>query len=124
MSLNETVVILAGLFIGYWIVSKLLSRNSQSKRAAYRDADQEAQSHESPSPPPQQPHAASWSSVLGVAPSATVDEIRRGYKLQMGQYHPDKVSALGNELRTLAERKTKEITGAYRQALRARGIDD
>lgn len=122
MSFNETVVILAGLFIGYWLVSILLSRNSQSKRT-YRDADQAAQSHESSTSFPQSP-AAAWSNVLGVAPSATVDEIRRGYKVQMSQYHPDKVSALGTELRALAERKTKEITGAYRQALRARGFDE
>lgn len=122
MFFNETVVILAGLFLGYWLVSKLLSRISQSK-PTYQDADLAAKSHESqPSPP--QSHTAPWSSVLGVAPSATLDEIRRGYKVQMSQYHPDKVSALGTELRALAERKTKDITSAYRHALQARGFDD
>jgi DnaJ-domain-containing protein 1 len=122
MSFNESFVIVAGIFLGYWVVSKLLSRNSQPKRA-YRDNDQAAKSNESPIPP-HQSQPASWSSVLGVTASATVDEIRRGYKVQMGQYHPDKVSALGTELKALAERKTKEITTAYRQALRARGFDE
>ena len=71
---------------------------------------------------PDQPEAAaaqakSWFAVLKVAPSASVDEIRRAYKLQMSQYHPDKVAALGAELRELAERKTKDITEAYRQGM-------
>jgi len=31
----------------------------------------------------------------------------------MNEYHPDKVSMLGDELKTLAESKTKEINEAY-----------
>jgi len=81
-----------------------------------------------PEPEPEQPRkpdrpeataaqAKSWFAVLKVAPSASVDEIRRAYKLQMSQYHPDKVATLGTELRELAERKTKDITEAYRQGM-------
>ena len=42
----------------------------------------------------------------------------------MGQYHPDKVAGLGVELRALAERKSKEISGAYRQAMREHGVSE
>ena len=39
------------------------------------------------------------------------------------QYHPDKVASLGPELRELAERKSREITQAYREVMRAHGDD-
>lgn len=35
----------------------------------------------------------------------------------------DKVSGLGAELKELAERKSKDISSAYRQAMRLRGMD-
>jgi len=49
------------------------------------------------------------------------EEIRRAYRVLMSQYHPDKVAALGDELKEVAERKSKEITLAYREAMQARG---
>ncbi|WP_297358569.1 J domain-containing protein [Thauera sp.] len=61
-----------------------------------------------------------WHVVLGVSPHATVDEIRRAYKKQISQYHPDKVSGLGVEFNDIAEQKTKEINVAYEQAMRDR----
>jgi DnaJ-domain-containing protein 1 len=64
-----------------------------------------------------------WHDVLNVPPHATVDEIRTAYKTLMSQYHPDKVASLGDELRTLAERKSKEITSACRQAMQSHGTD-
>jgi DnaJ like chaperone protein len=36
----------------------------------------------------------------------------------MAEYHPDKVAQLGEELRILAEAKSKEINAAYSEALR------
>lgn len=50
-----------------------------------------------------------------------MDEIRRSYKTLMSQYHPDKVAELGDELKRLAERKSKEINSAYQQALSQQG---
>jgi DnaJ like chaperone protein len=62
-----------------------------------------------------------WYETLNVPPHATVEDIRQAYKVLMHQYHPDKVASLGDELKALAERKSKEITNAYRQALQLRG---
>jgi uncharacterized membrane protein YkvA (DUF1232 family) len=51
--------------------------------------------------------------VLGLNQDATAEEVKRAYRNLAGQYHPDKVSHLGEEFRALAERKFKEIQRAY-----------
>jgi hypothetical protein len=53
--------------------------------------------------------------VLGVDQNATPEEIKIAYRRLAGQYHPDKVSHLGEEFRTLAEQKFKKIQEAYQQ---------
>lgn len=111
MSSVEFLAVLACLFVGYWIVSKLIADKPQPKADA-----QPYEAQESGTSP-------AWHDVLNVSPHATADEIRAAYKTLMSQYHPDKVASLGEELRTLAERKSKEITSAYRQAMQARGTD-
>ncbi len=51
--------------------------------------------------------------VLGVAPDASADEIRQAYLKLANKYHPDKVDHLGDEFKTLAHRRFKEIQAAY-----------
>lgn len=53
--------------------------------------------------------------VLGVSSHATLDEIKHAYRQLAGQYHPDKVSHLGEEFRALAEKRFKEIQEAYQK---------
>jgi len=85
MSATEILVVVAGLFIGYWVVSKLFLRGPDAV------------------PPGASP---AWHEVLKVSPDATVEQIKRSY-----------------EVLRLAEGKAKEITNAYRDAMRARGLD-
>jgi len=40
-------------------------------------------------------------------------KIKATYRTAIAQYHPDKVSALGPEIREVAENKAKEINQAY-----------
>jgi hypothetical protein len=58
--------------------------------------------------------------VLGVAPGASAEEIRRAYLALAAKYHPDKVQHLGEDFQRLAEQRFKEIQAAY-QALSRKG---
>ena len=89
MSGNEVMVFVVFLLLGYWIVSFFLQRTNET-----------------------------WHRVLNINPNASLDEIRAAYQSLISQYHPDKVATLGAEVRALAERKSKEITAAYQEALR------
>jgi DnaJ domain len=64
---------------------------------------------------------ASWSMVLDISADASMEEIRAAYLTRINEYHPDKVAALGKEIREVAERKSKEINAAYSVALEERG---
>lgn len=50
-----------------------------------------------------------WHRVLNINPDASVDEIRAAYQSLIGQCHSN-------------ERKSKEITAAYQEAMRSRGV--
>ena len=52
---------------------------------------------------------ATWHRVLNINPDASVEEIRAAYQSLINQCHSN-------------ERKTKEITAAYEEAMRARGV--
>jgi len=113
MSFDEFLVIGFGLFVGYWVVSKLILGD---KKPAVVPQQQ-------PQAPgvPEEPAPIPWHEVLQVSPEADAAEVRRAYQSLIGQYHPDKVAALGEELRTLAERKSAQINAAYQEAQRALG---
>ncbi|MCA9623228.1 MAG: J domain-containing protein [Myxococcales bacterium] len=51
--------------------------------------------------------------VLGVEPGADAATIRRAYHEKMQAYHPDRVANAADELRALAEQRSKEINAAY-----------
>ena len=116
MSVTEILVIVFGLFLGYWVVSRLLSdaARNQKQSAAGQESHQQSATNKNEAP-------LAWHETLNVSPIATVDEIQAAYKTLMHQYHPDKVAALGEELKILAERKSKEINVAYHEAMRMRG---
>lgn len=51
--------------------------------------------------------------ILGVSTNATWEEIQTAYKEKIKQYHPDKLSHLGEEFSHLANEKFLEIQKAY-----------
>jgi len=63
-----------------------------------------------------------WYQVLEVEPTAGPEEIRVAYRRMIALYHPDKVNNLGVDLRSMAERRAKEINAAYAMARKMRGL--
>ena len=55
--------------------------------------------------------------VLGVDPSATNDEVKAAYRKMALKHHPDRVAALGEDVRKSAERKFQEINDAKERVL-------
>lgn len=62
--------------------------------------------------------------VLGVSPDASDAEVKKAYRRQMSQNHPDKLASKGmpESMREMAEQKTREIGAAYERICEARGI--
>ena len=60
--------------------------------------------------------------VLGVSPSATDDEVKKAYRRLALEHHPDKVAALGEDIRKAAEKKFQEINAAKDKIWKTRGL--
>jgi DnaJ-domain-containing protein 1 len=123
MTAVDIVVIVAGLFFGYRLVSNYLSPNT-SQGQARPDADRR------PYDSPRQqwegnwgaatPQGPTWFDVLGVSETADLAQIEYAYRVKISQCHPDKVAQMSEDIRQLAETKSKEINAAYETAVRLR----
>lgn len=70
------------------------------------------------------PSLADAYAVLGVSREASDADVKKAYRRLMSQHHPDKLAAKGlpDDMRELAEEKTREIRAAYEQIRDARGM--
>lgn len=57
--------------------------------------------------------AEDYYSVLGITSNATKEEIKQAYKQCCKKYHPDKVQHLGDEFKSFADEKIKQVNEAY-----------
>ena len=54
-----------------------------------------------------------YAKILGVEDVTNSEEIKSRYRQKIAQYHPDRVRAMGPEIREIADRKAKEINEAH-----------
>jgi DnaJ like chaperone protein len=60
--------------------------------------------------------------VLGIERNASIEEIKQAYRKLATEFHPDKVSYLGEEFRKDAEVKFQKINAAYEKIKKERGF--
>jgi DnaJ like chaperone protein len=60
--------------------------------------------------------------ILGVDPAASIDEIKKAYRKLAIEFHPDKVSYLGDEFRKDADEKFGKINEAYEKIKKEKGF--
>jgi DnaJ-class molecular chaperone len=53
-----------------------------------------------------------WWVILNVDRNDTTEQIKRAFRREIAKYHPDLVEGLGEELRELADRKSKDVNNA------------
>ena len=133
MTTNEIMMIIIICFLfGYWIIDAIMGKkkppsadNTNDKARSDDSGNQEAsgsqQSQRAKDKPFSENQPQAWHEVLAVSRSASLEEVKTAYRSLIRQYHPDKVATLGQELRELAERKSKVINQAYSDALLAVG---
>jgi len=109
----EIFVVIVGCVFGYLIVAHFIGPEPNAAGPAPTGDDRPSSTDELP------PH---WGRVLQVSRYASPDDIRKAYQVQIAKYHPDKVASLGDEFKTMADRRSQEINAAYAAARSEKGF--
>jgi len=76
-------------------------------------------------PPPPQGHTPVDDAYaeLGLAPSASDEQVEQAFRRLISEYHPDRVANAAQEIRDLAEARARTINTAYEAIRRDRHRD-
>jgi len=126
MSGMEWLVIITCALVGYGLVSWLSTRQARHEESVRHEAEGESGSRSSRQEEDdsrkqqanRNPGQESWFQVLGVAPSASWEQIRSEYRKRIQQYHPDRLEGMAAELRQLAVERCQRLNAAYEEAKR------
>jgi DnaJ-domain-containing protein 1 len=131
MMIEYGAAIFVCLFLGYWCVSRFIDaiikkahqeakeqRDGQEEAEAQQEANEQRNAHEEAKEPGKR--TTDCYQILGISPTASIEEIKSKYRRLVQQYHPDRVADMGIELRNVASEKMKELNTAYEQALKQR----
>jgi hypothetical protein len=91
---------------------KTVAQTAEEKRRASRIAPEE--SHDDLF------HEEDCYKILGIASDAGIEDIQRAYRKRAMEYHPDRVDALGEKLRVVAQREFQRVQHAYKSLTRHR----
>ncbi|SVD61476.1 uncharacterized protein METZ01_LOCUS414330 [marine metagenome] len=91
------------------VEDKGIEEPEHSQKSDDEDLEEETDEPEKPSDPQED----NFASVLGLVDPYDMDDVKSAYRTLIAQYHPDKVSRMGDEIREVAERKAKEINESY-----------
>ena len=61
--------------------------------------------------------------ILEITPDATNEEVKKAYRRLAVEYHPDKVSHLGEDIRKSATEKFQTLNAAYEEIKKQRGLN-
>jgi len=116
MTAGDAIVVLVCLAAGYWLVSRFLGAPKAQQPPDSAKDDDVAQRE---IPPAYEPVTLSnWYRILEVSEYASREDIYAAYRRKISQYHPDKVSRLGEDIRAVADEKSKQINAAYEIGMR------
>ena len=127
LGLTHKLIWLALMISMWWILWKfdIFFRPDSKEETSVEDKDVEETEHaqkpededmEEETDEPEKssnPQEENFASVLGLVDPYDMDDVKSAYRTLIAQYHPDKVSRMGDEIREVAERKAKEINESY-----------
>ncbi len=90
---------------------------------AYAEQSYSSRREQAPIRAPEDELALSYK-LLGISPDASQAQVKKAYRQQMSQHHPDKLVAKGlpNEMIKVATEKAQRIQTAYELICKSRGI--
>jgi len=106
VSSEVLVTVLAGIigFVVIWYVMGMITDKFSTGPA--------------PAPPSSSQSRPAWAHVLGVAPDASREDVKRAYLRKIEEFAPNRLAALGPEMRKLAEERLQQINLAFDAAER------